>query len=113
MIASLINFAAVACTKTFLGIPVWHKYVGTSCGDPQLSSLSDVWNVGLAIIEILLSASGYIAAGFIIYGGIVMVISQGSPDKLTQARQTITYAIAGLVVVFIATAVVRTIAGGF
>lgn len=47
---------------------------------------------------------GIIAVGFIIYGAVQYVISNGDPGKITKAKNTILYSVIGLVVVLLAAA---------
>lgn len=50
-------------------------------------------------------ASGIIAVGVIVYGGIKYTISQGDPGKTKQASQILAYGIVGLLVILIAAAI--------
>lgn len=107
----------------FLGFPKWYKYLGqqpvtdavsgaTIC-NAKLNGIQDVWLVVAAVIELLLRISALIAIGFIIYGGVSYVISQGVPDKTKKAQATIINALIGLVISIIATASVSFFAGRF
>ena len=49
-----------------------------------------IYSVGLAFI-------GTIALVFIVYGGYLILTSQGSPDQISRGRSYITYAIIGAV----------------
>jgi hypothetical protein len=104
------------CTKSFLGIPPWYKYldvkVGHNCA-PQLHQLNDVWLIGLAAIEILTRIATLIAIGFVIYGGIKYSLSRGNADRVTSAKSTLIDALTGLVIAIIATASISFIAGRF
>lgn len=94
-----------------LGIPEWYK--GLPCdefGVPAPSGLNDIWIIGANILDILLFIVGVAAVFFVIYGGIKMITSQGSPDKIAQSRQTLIYAAVGLVVAIIARVAVQFIA---
>ncbi len=66
-----------------------------------------------AIIEFLLRISGLIAIGYIIYGSIQYIMSQGQPENLKGAKSTITNAITGLVVVMLATGLVQFLGNAF
>jgi len=115
-------FAAAPCKGgSFLGLPTWYHYLPghtytdpntnlTAC-TPQITSLSDVWLIVAAIIEILLQLSALIAVVFVMYGGFMYITSSGDPNKATQARQTILAAVIGLVIAISAAAVVGYIAG--
>ncbi len=107
----------------FLGFPKWYKYLGqqpvedavsgaTIC-NAKLNGIQDIWLVVAAVIELLLRVSSLIAIGFIIFGGVSYVISQGAPDKTKKAQTTIMNAVIGLVISIIATAAVSFVAGRF
>ena len=107
----------------FLGFPKWYKYLGqqpvkdevsgaTIC-NAKLNGIQDIWLVVAAVIELLLRVSAMIAIGFIIFGGVSYVISQGAPDKTKKAQTTIMNAVIGLVISIIATAAVSFVAGRF
>lgn len=107
----------------FFGFPTWYKYLdgqiehndatdSDTC-QPLLGSLNSVWAIVAAVIEILLRIAMLVAIGFVVFGGVSYVLSQGQPDKTKQALQTIINAIVGLVIGIVATALVNFIAGGF
>lgn len=112
-----------ACPKPrFLGIFVpWYEYLGVSkdaatnrCsvdGFSFLGSHSGLLLIGLAILDDLVRLAGLVAVGYIIYGGIQYVTSQGSPDATSKARQTIINALIGLVLAIVAAALVSYIGG--
>jgi hypothetical protein len=51
-------------------------------------------NIGLPIV-------GCIALLAVIYGGVMIVVSQGDPEKLTKAKRTLFWAITGVIIVVI------------
>lgn len=110
-------------STTFFGLPAWYKYLetekikdesagGESC-DIKIGGLSDTWLVVAAIIDILLRLAALIAVGFIIYGGVLYILSQSQPDKTKQAQATVINAVIGLIIAIIATAAVTFFAGKF
>lgn len=120
-------YAAIAsgCNKSgsFLGLPPWYEYldVGPKNGDPcaiigpEKDGKFD-WalgggRIGLAVVEILLRLAAVVAVGFVIYGGIRYILSQGEPDNTRKARGTVLNAIIGLVVTILATAAVNFVGG--
>ena len=100
------NFA-VECTSGggFLGFPTWYKYAcdhefrflaippGTENAGP-----SDIPLVLLAVVEIMLRIAALAAVAYVVFGGIKYVVSQGEPDKISEARGTIINALAGLLI---------------
>lgn len=108
---------------SFLGLPTWYKYLegqqvddeatGASNCQPTLQGANDIWKVVAAVLEMLLRVASLVAIGFVVYGGITYIVSQGSPDKTKEALKTIISALVGLVISIIAAAVVGFIAGRF
>jgi hypothetical protein len=123
MILSLFNssnFAAIAanCKAGFFGFPHWYEYLNVSVQDGTCSVTdfkfpADLTLVALAVAEILLRLAGLVAVGFIIYGGIKYVISQGEPDGVQQAQNTVINACIGLVIAIFSTAIVAFIGNTF
>lgn len=110
-IESLKQFAA--CGQDGF-IPTWYKYLDCDAeGNFTFGSLSDIWGIAWAVVEIILFIGSIAAVFFIIYGGIQFITSQGAPDKTAQARKTITYAIVGLVIAIVGQAIVRFIGNQF
>lgn len=118
-------FADVCGKPTFLGILVpWYQYLtlapdkvgGCSVtnfdnGSQVLGQQSPFLLIGLAILDDLIRVAALVAVGFVIYGGIQYVTSQGSPEDTTKARQTIISALIGLVLAVLATSIVAFIGG--
>lgn len=121
--------------STFLGLPTWYKYVpsytdtngecvfgtqnqsrdannqctnGRENEQGQCVGLgpSAILPIAMAVLEILLRVAGMVAVGFIVYGGVRYVISNGQPDAITTARKTITNSLVGLVICIVAVQIV-------
>lgn len=58
------------------------------------------------ITNVIALAAGFVAVIMVIYGGFRYIISNGDPAKITAARQTITYALVGLVVLVLARSII-------
>ncbi len=114
---NFLNFAAACQGGDFLGFPKWYKYLDgitdpvTKICSPRLSNINDIYLIVAAIIEVMLRAGTLIAVGFVIFGGIEYILSQGEPEKTTRARKTITNALIGLVISLSASAAVAFFAG--
>lgn len=78
----------------------------TANGD-KVSSLAST------IINLFSWVVGLLSIIMVIYGGFRYVTSAGDASKLTAARQTITYALVGLVLVALAQIIVRFVIGQF
>lgn len=51
------------------------------------------------VIQVLVTLSGVIAAGFFVWGGIGYITSSGNPEMLDKSKKTIIYSAIGLVIV--------------
>ncbi len=115
--------AGCNANTTFFGLVPWYKYleleqVHAIEGDASsplvckvtsfdneskvLSKTSPILLIALAILEDLIRVAALAAVGFIIYGGIQYMTSQGSPDDTKRAQQTIINALIGLVIALVA-----------
>jgi len=83
--------------------------VNTATGDPAGTPCQDKELGGFlkSIINLLLFVIGVIAVIMIIVGGIRYVVSGGDQSAITGAKNTILYAIVGLVVAILAFAIVN------
>lgn len=98
----------------FLGFKSWDACLDhDSNGVPQIKSLDDIWKIAIILVEFIIKLAGYLAAGFIIWGGIKYVKSQGEPGETAQARQIINNALFGLIICLVSVAIVQYIAGIF
>lgn len=116
--ASVASFGAT-CGKnvgveSFLGLKSWDSCLEKDAnGVPQIKKLSDIWLILLPILEDAIKVAGYTAAGFVIWGGIKYIKSQGDPGQINEARQVIYNALFGLLLAMISVAIVNFIAGAF
>lgn len=102
----------------FLSFPTWYKYLSptptTNNGVLECKITfkfpDDIGKILLAIVEILLRIVGILAVGYVIYGGIKYIMSQGEPDKTKSAKNTIVNALIGMALAIAATAVVNLVA---
>ena len=104
-----------ACPKSqFFGLVPWYQYL-TLDADCNVANFqvfpssdgktkSDIPLVLLAIVDDLLRIAGLLAVGFVIYGGIQYITSQGSPDGTAKAQSTVLNALIGLAIALIAVA---------
>lgn len=111
--------SAAGCDGRLLTLPAWYNGLSVvKDGNCEMKSPTDVggignyiWLIALNVVEIILQLVGYIAVGFIIFGGYKYMISAGSPDGMVKARKTITNAIVGLILSIASVAIVNLVAG--
>jgi Type IV secretion system pilin len=97
-----------ACTEGTLTIGS-----GANCaaGDGVATTLFGSGSIFTTIVNILLFIIGAISVIMLIIGGIRYTVSGGDSSAVTGAKNTILYAIIGLVVAFLAFAVVNWVLG--
>ncbi len=119
------TFGAACPSSTFFGLKPWWYYLRTEMVtiDPNLppqckvyfdilpsgarSGQSDILLVLLAVVDDLLMIAGLVAIGFVIWGGVLYMTSQGSPEQTQKGQATVTNALIGLVLCVMAIAIVR------
>ena len=69
-----------------------------------------VWMIIANVLYDLFSVAGYLAVGFLIYGGYLFVLAQGESGNIEKGRKTLKNAIIGLIIVLIASSIVAMIA---
>jgi len=107
--------ASNSCSKgSFLGLESWFHYLpsgdfNSDCNITKFTTLgskSELLLIGLAVLDDLIRIAALVAVGYVIYGGIQYVTSQGSPDATSKAQQTIINALIGVVVAIMAASIV-------
>jgi hypothetical protein len=108
-----LNYFAASCQpKGISWLPTWYKYLDTvrtldgKC-DVNFDVQKDIGRILLAVFEIILRVGALIAVGYVIYGGVQYILSQGEPDRIKNARTTILNALIGLVIATLATVIVN------
>lgn len=111
--------ATVDCNTdvNFFAFPTWHRGLpqrGSDCSiDIKLmrdtSPAALIWTIALNIVDIALRITSMLAVGFIIYGGFRYFTSQGNPDAVHKATDTLLKAVIGLVIALAAAALISFI----
>lgn len=88
----------------------WYKYFDCTNGAPDTEDMKIVevvTKVAVAIIELLTRLAGVVAVGFVLYGSVQYITSQGQPEGLKNAKSTITNALIGLLIVILAVSIIQ------
>jgi len=100
----------------FLGFRPWYKGLCNSDNEieqPEKDNEKDlalfIWTIALNVTFDLTLAVGYIALGFIIYGGYLYIMSQGDPSRLARGKKTLMSAIIGTIIAMLASVAVNTV----
>lgn len=105
---SLSPAVGAACDQSQLNVGS-----GVNCaqGDDVPTTLFGQGSIFTTIVNVLLFVIGAISVIMLIIGGIRYTISAGDSGNVTAAKNTIMYALIGLIVAFLAFAVVNWVLG--
>ena len=116
MLSVLLKSLAATCgpNSGFLGFPNWFRNLpGADICQPSFDNINQIWLIVANITEIVLRVAGLLAIGFVIYGGIAYIMSQGNPERIAGARNILVNAVVGLAIAILATTIVSFIANRF
>lgn len=106
----------------FLGFKPWYQSLcngnirgdSTNGGSEVVQPINEdetkqfIWIVVLNVLFDVFLAVGYLAIGFIIYGGFLYITAQGDPGRALKGQKTLTTAIIGMILTMSATVIVNT-----
>lgn len=106
--------SATSCgTPHLLGFRPWYAdlcqggEIQQPSGDDELASF--IWTIVLNILFDITLAVGYLAVGFIMYGGFLYITAQGDPGKALRGKKTLTSAVIGTMIAMLASIAVNTL----
>lgn len=111
--ASLLAILASSYVHTTSAFAALQSGADSARGDDQPIDLFGSGGTFTTITNVLLFIVGAIAVIMIVVGGMRYVLSGGDSKKVTDAKNTILYAIIGIVVAILSYAVVRFVIGNF
>lgn len=101
----------------FLGFRAW--YDGLPCSDGAIESPKGdatgasiagfIWTIVANVLVDLFMVVGFLATGFLMYGGYLYIMSNGDPNKTASGMKTIKAAVIGLIIAILANVIIRTI----
>ncbi len=65
----------------------------------QSAEVGQIQSFIQSVIQVMVTLSGFIAAGFIVWGGVGYITSSGNPEALDKSKKTILYSAIGLTLV--------------
>ena len=90
---------------------MFHDWEGCLAGpDNTIPTIQCVFPLFQNIVSAALLLGGVTALIFLIWGGFKLLRSQGDQKQVQGARQTITYALIGLILIFLSFFIINTIA---
>ena len=105
---SSFNPSVVAASNNCTGDTVWD---GMKCADPNDGNGATLQEIIKNVVNVALFIIGAVSVVMIIYGGIRYTLSGGSATNVTAAKNTIMYAVIGLIVAALAYAIVNFVLG--
>ena len=108
----MVSAAGEDCAPTFMGFRPWYYgLTDADCnivepkqdGSTGITFEGFVWTIVLNVASILFGIVGYLAIGFLIYGGYLYVLARGDAGRAAKGKTTIIRAIIGLVICIMAT----------
>lgn len=110
----MTQFAACSGNNAQLfGFPAWDACLPHRNGEIVIDDLREIWLVAIPIVESLIRAAAYVAVGFVIWGSILFIKSQGNPGNIASARDTIRDALIGLGIAVSSVALIQYFASKF
>lgn len=106
------TFLADACSGQSIFPSIYRNLQDANC-EVTIDQLGDIKTLIANGIEIGLMIAGFVAVGFIIYGGFQYIVSGGEPAGIKRAKDTIVNAVVGLILAMVSFGVVRFISDAF
>lgn len=107
------HLAVTPCPTNNGPLPSLYAGLGCNGGAPQINSMGDFFIIVANVARILIALAGSLALIFLLVGAIYYVISMGDPSRIKRAREIITYAITGLIIIIASYAIVTFVVQGF
>jgi lysylphosphatidylglycerol synthetase-like protein (DUF2156 family) len=85
----LISFQAFLLTFLLFSSPVY----------AQSADVVKIQAFIISVINVFVALSGFVAAGFFVWGGVGYITSSGNPEALDKSKKTVLYSAIGLVIV--------------
>lgn len=114
VVSPQVASAASKCEPSFLGFPPWYRgLTDDKCNikSPGSDIQGFALKVSLNILDIILRLVGFLAVGFVIFGGFKYITSTGSTDGMAKAKSTIMNALIGLGLSIASVGIVNAVAG--
>ena len=75
----------------------------------QDCTLSNLFQGVIKIVNFLIGSATLLAIGYVLYGGVRMILARGNPSAFEAAKDTMFYAVEGLIIVLLAYLIVNFI----
>lgn len=108
--------ASILMLLTIVSVPVPVQAIETGCSldsnsEPCKANTDLIGGILKNVINVMLYLAGTIAVIMVVIGGIRYITSDGDSNKANQAKNTIIYAVVGIVVSLMSFAIVNFVIG--
>jgi type IV secretory pathway VirB2 component (pilin) len=113
---ALLSFAIMSGLLLVLGVAPMTGFAQITAEAPsgilnQTGGEGNIKTLVNTLVNFALGFLGFICVLFIIYAGFLLVTSNGSEEKLGEAKKIILYCLLGIIVIFASYAIVNTVLG--
>jgi hypothetical protein len=106
--------SSIPCdSPSFFFLDSWSSYLCGGSGGVEIDDINDFTKLAFWAVDSLLKLSAYIAAGFIVWGGIKYIKAQGDASQIASAKNTIVQALVGMVICIASVAIVQFVGDAF
>lgn len=116
LLASTLTFSATtfaaACAGQdgIMGVRAWYYNLCNADGNVAIDQpLDAAQQLAINVLTIALMVGGYIAVGFVIWGGLQYILAAGDSGKIAGAKTTIQNALIGLLISLSAVAIITLV----
>lgn len=95
--------------NTLVGVMIGGYEIDTPSVNFRFDTLGGVLDMVVDLLSFLVGFSALVAVIMIIYAGFLFITAGGDPDKISTGSKTLTAAIVGLVIVFLAKTIITFI----
>lgn len=99
-------------TVLILGVAIPHVSRAVELINPLGAEAKDVRVLFARVISAALSILGSFALLMVVYGGVLWMTSRGDTKQITKGKDTLTWALLGIVVIFASYAIVNALITG-
>lgn len=108
-------FADNCANTTLFGMDAWYSVLECENGEIAQSNFQGnklaetIGKIVAVVVKDALFLAGFVAVGFVMYGGFLMVTSSGNPSSVEKAKKTISGSIIGLIISILAYAIATAV----
>jgi len=103
----MTKFISKTLIGTYFFLASTSSAIALDLGEPGIGGSTDLRQTIIKLVKEVLLFMALIAVVVIVIAGVRLVVSQGEQEQIEKSKKTIIYAIIGLIVILLATAIVK------